>query len=104
MRAKYIDSPLEFSKFEVKQKYFPFNGKTKEEIQAIITSGVVRETDVILYNYFEYIFSELEDELLAKEVWFYDMTPEMQRQEIDRKVMEIKMDIDNSKAFDLIVS
>lgn len=104
MREKYIDEPLEFQKYEAKQKYFPFKGKTKEEIQQIITSGVVRESDIILYNYFEYIFSEIEDEKIKEGIWFYDLTPELQRQAIQEKIIEIKNEIDQSKAIDFPIS
>lgn len=104
MREKYIDAPLEFQKYESKQKFFPFKGKSKEEIQSIITSGIVREDDIILYNYFETIFSELEDEYITRGVWFYDLTPELQRAAIEAKIQEIRSDIDMDKAIEFPVS
>lgn len=98
MRRMYIDSPVEFQKYQAKQKFFPFKGKTREEIQQIMLSGQVRENDIILYNYFETIFTELETEYEEKEKWFYGMTTKIQREEIDRKINEIKAEIDSDKA------
>lgn len=97
MREKYIDSPLEFSKYEAKQKYFPFKGKTRSEIEQIILSGMVRESDIILYNYFETIFSNLEDRYLLEGVWFYDLNPVLQRAAIDEEIQKIKDSINADK-------
>lgn len=97
MREKYIDAPLEFKKYEAKQKYFPFKGKTKEEIQQIILSGDVRQRDVILYYYFEPIFTEVEDEQTEKGLWFYDMSPTMQKAVLDVKIQQIIDEINASK-------
>jgi len=100
MRQKFVDDPLEFQKYQIKSNHFPFKGKNREEIAVIINSGVVRQEDIILYNYFETIFTEIEDELLANEekVWFYDMTPALQKQAINKKVQEIKAEINNQNA------
>jgi hypothetical protein len=101
MRQMYIDNPLEFQKYQAKQKLYPFKGKAREEVQAIIMSGVVRESDVILFNYFETIFSELEEEYDEKDLWFYDLSPKKQRIEVMRKVAQIKKEIDENKAIAL---
>lgn len=101
MREKYIDAPLEFQKYESKQKYFPFRGKSKDEVQSIIISGMVRESDIILYNYFETIFSELEQEFLDKKIWFYDMEPRLQRDAINNKVREILAQVNETRAISL---
>jgi len=100
MRQKFIDNPLEFQKYEIKSKFFPFKGKTRDEIGVIINSGIVRQEDIILYNYFETIFAEIEDELLAgaEKVWFYDMTAAMQKEQIRKKIEQIKGEINSQNA------
>jgi hypothetical protein len=103
MRQKYIDQPLKFQNYEVKQRFYPFNGKTDEQIQQIILGGKLREKDIVLYNYFEDIFTMLEEEYLNQSpaIWFYDLTYEKQREAIDRKVDEIMAEINEDKAFEL---
>lgn len=100
MKQRFIDNPTEFHKYEIKLKFFPFKGKTRDEIATIINSGQVREDDIILYNYFDLIFSEIEEELLSKDdkVWFYDMATAKQRDLIKKKVAEIKAQIQSQNA------
>lgn len=100
MREKYIDSPDEFTKYEAKQKFFPFKGKTKDEIQQIVLSGMVRENDIILYNYFETIFSEIESEFESNGIWFYNMNINLQRKAITEKIEEIKSEIEQDKSIE----
>lgn len=100
MKQRFIDNPAEFQKYLIKQKFFPFKGKTREEISVIINSGQVREDDIILYNYFDPIFSEIEEELLSanEKIWFYDMATAAQRDLIKKKVAEYKMQIKEQNA------
>lgn len=93
IQQMYIDKPLELQKYQSKQKFYPFKGKTNEEIQSILMSNFVREDDVILYNYFETIFQELENEHLEKGLWFYDLAYPAQKEAIKKKIEEIKKDI-----------
>jgi hypothetical protein len=96
MRQMYIDSPLEFEKYQVKQKHYPFLGKSKDEVQQIILGGNVRKRDIILYNYFEAIFLRAEEE---KED-FYKLTTKLQREIIDKIIEEIDSEINEQNAIE----
>ena len=56
----YNGDPLAMKKFETRHKFFPFNGKSKEEISLLLASPYVSEWTKILYANFEAIFTDIE--------------------------------------------
>ena len=56
----YGDNQIELEKYQVKQRFFPFNGKSMEEITLAVSSTYIPEFDKVLYFNFEKIFAELE--------------------------------------------
>lgn len=87
-RKVYIDQPREILKFDTKNKYYPFPGKTETEIQFIISSGKATQYAAILYSHFDLIFSELEFEAGKQEKDFYEMEEKLQRDLIKAKVAD----------------
>ena len=56
----YSDSDLSMKKHKVKRSFYPFNGKSMDEINLAISSEFVPKFDKVLYFNFEKIFVELE--------------------------------------------
>lgn len=50
----------ELLKYRVKRLFFPYNGKTQEEITMLLASQYVSDNTKILYSNFETIFTEIE--------------------------------------------
>lgn len=58
--ALYADDDLGLLKHNVKRSFFPFNGKTQDEISLATASEYVSRFDKVLYYNFEKIFAEIE--------------------------------------------
>jgi len=56
----YSDSDLTMQKHKVKRLFYPFNGKSMDEINLATTSEFVPKFDKVLYFNFEKIFTEIE--------------------------------------------
>jgi hypothetical protein len=86
----YEDDPRQLMKHETMNYFFPFNGKTKKEIEIIVTNPqLVREETRILWSNFSYIFDELELEFADQKTDFYMMNRMEQKKAIDKKVKDI---------------
>jgi hypothetical protein len=86
----YEGDPRQLLKYETTNYFFPFNGKTKKEIEIIITNPqLIREETRILWSNFSYIFDELELEFAEQQTDFYMLNRRAQKQAIDKKVKEI---------------
>lgn len=83
--AMYADDPMALLKYEVKHRFFPFNGKNDEEISLALASEYVTKFDKVLYFNFEKIFAELERD----KVGFYLMKYPEQWKLVGEKVNEI---------------
>lgn len=94
----YESDPRELLKYKTSRYFFPFNGKTREEVLVIVTNpSMVRERTVVLWANFSYIFDELEMEFKNKEIDFYMMPREEQKKAIESKVDEIIEELDKNK-------
>ncbi len=85
----YEDDPRELLRYRTMNHFFPFNGKTKDEIKMIVSSGNVPREIKVLWSNFSYIFDELELEYKGMSVDFYSMSREKQKVAIDKKVKEL---------------
>lgn len=81
----YAGNDLGLKKYQTKQKFFPFTGKTEEEIALLLGSEFVPRSYKILYTNFEQVFRELE--FTNPEI--YTSTSVVQKELIDKKVEEI---------------
>lgn len=86
----YADYPEIIKKIEVKQKFFPFEGKDPSTIAMMISQGYVDKADIILYANFKRIFDEIESENKA----FYQLAESKQRELIAQKVKQIQSEIE----------
>ncbi|WP_343320226.1 hypothetical protein [Sphingobacterium multivorum] len=58
----FIDQPEEYAKYQVKQLFYPFPGKTESEISTLISLDLVPFREKILYANFERLFRNAEKE------------------------------------------
>lgn len=91
----YIDKPSELLKIDVKNKFFPFNGKTENEISNIITNDLTSKYNKILYANFDNIFDELDSENSIGDVNFYMIEKSKQLDLIKTKVQVIIDELDS---------
>jgi hypothetical protein len=86
----YEDDPRELLKYKTKKYFFPFSGKTKDEIKLCVTSPrLVPEKIRVLWANFSYILDELEQDFKKNGVDFYRIPREKQREAINKKVDEL---------------
>lgn len=92
----YIDEPLKFIRFQVKNLFFPFKGKSESEINLILAaSGLCTQRDKVLYANFDSIFEELEAESITSgSGWYYELPYEEQKtllnEKLTAKILEIR--------------
>lgn len=61
----YVDRPVELVRFEMKQKLYPFTGKSVGEINSGVAAGFAKKRDAVLWMYFDRILDDLEQESLT---------------------------------------
>lgn len=93
----YADKPNEILKINIKEKFYPFNGKTENEITVAITSGLVSNYNKFLYANYDLIFDELEQENSTNEVNFYKLEPNRQKELLKLKVQVFITEIENEQ-------
>jgi len=84
----YVDQPSELLKIQTKEKFFPFNGKSENEINYILANDLVSNFDKTFYAKFDNIFFEIEQEQSKLSLNFYDMEYQKQKDLIKIKVDE----------------
>lgn len=86
----YEDDPRSLLRYKTENYFFPFNGKTKKEIELIINNSMlIKEETKVLWANFSYIFDELELEFAEKKIDFYKVTRKGQKEAIAKKVKDI---------------
>ena len=88
------EKPLELLRYEFKEMYSPFAGKSESEVMVLLSSPYVSRRLKVLHAQLGYIFEELEMDYLAKGQDFYKLKRVDQRTAIYAKVDEIIAEID----------
>lgn len=87
----YAGDQLGIEKYRTKRRYFPFTGKTPDEMTQAVASQFVPEEMKILFMNFEQIFKEIERE--HPEFWVLKNTKEQDRivqEKIDEFALKLK--------------
>ncbi|WP_313515628.1 hypothetical protein [Sphingobacterium sp.] len=58
----FVDQPEEFAKYQVKQLFYPFPGKSEGEVDSLLSLNLVPFRDKLLYANFERLFRRAEKE------------------------------------------
>lgn len=85
----YADNQTELAKLRIKNKHFPFPGKTDFEIQNIILNNLATKFKQVLYANFDNLFDEIEMD--NKD--FYNLAFKKQKDIIKEKVNEIIIEL-----------
>lgn len=80
--------------YNVKRYFFPFNGKTADEIAMLINSDLVSKDTKILYSNFDQIFNDIEKEV-GKRFWYLNASN--QWEVVQKKIVQIKEEIDRNQ-------
>jgi hypothetical protein len=81
----YEGDPIGYDKYLMKKKFYPFNGKTPDEVAVLMTSEYISKFDKILWANFESIFTEIDAE--NKTFWWMQNLTE-QWAIVEKKVAE----------------
>lgn len=96
----YIDKPMELLELDVKASYYPFNGKTTDEINNIILNDLTTQYNKVLYANFETIFDKLEEEANEKGLNFYMLERKKQSELVTEKVKALVAEINQETSAD----
>ena len=94
----YSDRPEALKEIRIKNQINPFRGYSEANIRFIISQGNVPKYQRCLWENFESIFSDLENE---STVWFYDLAYDVIREKVKSKTMEYMGIIDGEKEADM---
>lgn len=83
-RLIYADNPTEFNRWQVKESFNPFSGKSADEIAMALTDSTIPAKYKVLYNMFGVIF----DEIAQTNPDFYELERTRQQVLIDEKIRE----------------
>lgn len=86
----YSEDDHELLKYNVKKSWYPFNGKTTDQINAIVTAtGMVTEFTKVFWANFGFIFDLIELDQIALKIDFYNLTRDKQWAIIQQYVQKI---------------
>lgn len=93
---QFQDKPEELQRIYIKEKFFPFSGKSSSEIIYIISNEKTTRYNEILWSNFEQIFLELEMEAESSNPpkYFYEYDFKLQKKQVDEKVAALILAID----------
>lgn len=94
---QFQDKPEELKRIYIKEKFFPFSGKSSSEIIYIISNEKTTKFNEILWSNFEQIFLELETDAEVERKYFYDYEFKLQKQKLDDKVNAMIKAIESSE-------
>ena len=98
----YEDNERELMKFHTQRHFFPFNGKTKQEITLIVSKpNLCLDRVKVLWANFSFIFDELELDFKKKKVDFYRLSREQQKKALDKKVEEILAELPDEQEIEI---
>lgn len=90
---QFVDKPEELSRIKVKQKFYPFQDKTREEILYIISNNKTTKFNEILYAHFDQLFTEIE----LENDGFYQLAFDKQREILKTKVETLIKQIESEE-------
>lgn len=88
----YADDKDTLSKVQVKNRFYPFAGKSQNEISAILLQNKTTRFNQVLYVHFNQVFEEIDNEIGDK--FYTEFSYTKQKAEIEKKVAEITALID----------
>lgn len=91
----HLGDEVALVKFKVKKRYYPFIGKSEEEIASLLSGSLVPKTDKVLYANFETIFREIEQEEGQEFYLWTDL--KKQREVVEAKVQEFILRLDQDE-------
>lgn len=93
----YSESERDLLKYNVKKSWFPFNGKTPEQIAVVIASTDLVPYDMkVFWANFSYIFDMIELEQGKNSVDFYYLSRDKQWEIISAKIESLKTEIEKT--------
>lgn len=91
----YSESERDLLKYNVRKSWYPFNGKTPEQVAvAMTTPNLVPNEIKVFWANFSYIFDVIELEQAELNVDFYNLPRSKQKEIIDEKVTSIMSTIE----------
>ena len=95
MRLNYIDNPEDFKRWEIRQSFNPFRGKSDQEILVLLSSELTTLYNKILYTHLDVIFEDIE--LSTEGKGFYQKERSKQIEMIKTEVNKIINEIEAKK-------
>tara|TARA_R110000787_G_scaffold97665_4_gene201310 strand:+ start:8478 stop:10256 length:1779 start_codon:yes stop_codon:yes gene_type:complete len=91
----FSEKPIEKQRYDLRQVFNPFIGKSEKEILVLLASPFVSKLNKILYANYSLIFDELEIDFLKTGHNFYSLNRVKQKEAILNKTIELSLILDN---------
>ena len=90
----YTDNPVGLSKHRTMDRFYPYSGKTPEQIGMILAETPADDFHRNLWEMYGWIFEEIERDQQKKGINFYDLNPQKQytiiRKKVEKRIGERK--------------
>ena len=82
----YTDSPIDLAKHYTMRRFYPYSGKSPEQVALIVASVPPTDFYKVLWQIYGHVFNEIEMEQTKKGVNYYDLTVSKQWTILSRHV------------------
>lgn len=91
-RIIYTDDEISYMKYKTKEEFYPYSGKSAEQVAMIVASVPQTDFNRVLWECYGWIFGEIEREYLKKGINFYELARSRQwsivKRHVDRIIKE----------------
>jgi hypothetical protein len=85
----YTDDPTSLAKHKTKDRFYPYSGKTTEQIASIVTTVSPTDFYKVLWESYGWVFEDIEREQAKKGVNYYELVASKQWSILEKKVKKI---------------
>jgi len=85
-RIIYTDDPIGYRRYKTKEAFYPYSGKTQEQIAMILSTVPNTNFSRVLWEIYGWIFNEIEIDYTKKNVSFYELARSKQWTVIEKRV------------------
>lgn len=98
-RINYTDDKAGYEKYLTMNYFYPYTGKTQEEIMQIINSVPPTDEKRILWEIFGWVFADIEMEYIGRKTNFYELSRSVQWKAIQKRIQKVQAEREGQPDF-----
>jgi len=91
-RIIYTDDPVQYDKYRTKEYFFPYTGKSEEEIMSITATLPPTNFERVLWESYGWIFSDIERRYTERGENFYELSRSRQWTQVEKEINKVIKD------------